>query len=98
MTREQKAEAMATWDRVSADESWINPHQHIEDLITAGEGLMASLADGQMDKDAVSELCSSTARDIVSLGEAASRGVVTMASFRLLADRLLTNGSFWASK
>lgn len=98
MTREQEAEAMATWERVSADGSWINPHQHIEDLIAAGERLMAALADGQMDKAAVSELCNSTAQDIVSLGEAASRGVVTMASFRLLADRVLTHGSFLTSR
>jgi len=37
-------DAIATWNRVSADESWTNPHAHIEDLITAGEGLLAAIS------------------------------------------------------
>lgn len=41
VTREQ---LLAQWENLSMDESWVNPHQHIEDLITAGDRLAAALA------------------------------------------------------
>jgi hypothetical protein len=41
MTRD---EAIESWERVSADESWVNPHAHIENLIAAGDRLLAALA------------------------------------------------------
>jgi hypothetical protein len=63
MTREQKAEAVATWERVSADESWISPHQHIEDLIAAGEELLAAQAPPASDPPATPQ---EDARDYVA--------------------------------